>query len=135
LSQGVTVSQAGLYQASFFLGVGGNAIGGIVNPDYTIKLNGSVIAQQDVIQSVNALQEYTATFLADTGPNNIEFDFGYNGLLSIENISLEQVGGGPLMAARLTDAVPEPATWTMMLIGFGAVGFAMRRRKSVALAV
>jgi hypothetical protein len=26
-------------------------------------------------------------------------------------------------------AVPEPATWAMMLIGFGAVGFSMRRRK------
>lgn len=27
-------------------------------------------------------------------------------------------------------AVPEPATWAMMLIGFGGIGFAMRRRKS-----
>lgn len=26
-------------------------------------------------------------------------------------------------------AVPEPSTWAMMLLGFGAVGFAMRRRK------
>jgi hypothetical protein len=26
-------------------------------------------------------------------------------------------------------AVPEPATWAMMLIGFGAVGFGMRRRR------
>ena len=25
--------------------------------------------------------------------------------------------------------VPEPATWAMMLLGFGAIGFAMRRRK------
>ena len=29
-------------------------------------------------------------------------------------------------------AVPEPSTWAMMLFGFGAVGFAMRRRKSKA---
>lgn len=29
--------------------------------------------------------------------------------------------------------VPEPATWAMMLLGFGAIGFSMRRRK-VALA-
>lgn len=28
-----------------------------------------------------------------------------------------------------TPAVPEPATWGMMLLGFGAIGFAMRRRK------
>jgi hypothetical protein len=26
--------------------------------------------------------------------------------------------------------VPEPATWAMMLFGFGAVGFAMRRRRN-----
>ena len=30
-------------------------------------------------------------------------------------------------------AVPEPATWAMMLFGFGAVGFAMRRRRSAGL--
>ena len=29
-------------------------------------------------------------------------------------------------------AVPEPSTWAMMLLGFGAVGFAMRRRKVAA---
>ncbi len=27
-------------------------------------------------------------------------------------------------------AVPEPGTWAMMLLGFGAIGFAMRRRKA-----
>jgi hypothetical protein len=30
-------------------------------------------------------------------------------------------------------AVPEPATWGMMLLGFGVVGFAMRRRSRPAL--
>ena len=31
------------------------------------------------------------------------------------------------------NAVPEPATWAMMLLGFGAVGFSMRRRRRPAL--
>jgi hypothetical protein len=28
----------------------------------------------------------------------------------------------------VTSAVPEPSTWAMMLIGFGAIGYSMRRR-------
>lgn len=35
-------------------------------------------------------------------------------------------------AALATPAVPEPASWAMMIAGFGAVGFAMRRRQRVA---
>lgn len=35
-------------------------------------------------------------------------------------------------ASAVTAAVPEPATWAMMLFGFGAIGFGMRRRKSTA---
>jgi PEP-CTERM motif len=31
-------------------------------------------------------------------------------------------------------AVPEPATWAMMLLGFGGIGIAMRRRRTTALA-
>lgn len=32
--------------------------------------------------------------------------------------------------ALVSGGVPEPTTWAMMLLGFGAIGFAMRRRKS-----
>ena len=39
-----------------------------------------------------------------------------------------------LGAGASTGAVPEPATWAMMLVGFGAVGYGMRRRtRKVAL--
>ena len=34
----------------------------------------------------------------------------------------------PLYKSRLTD-VPEPATWAMMIAGFGLAGAAMRRRR------
>ena len=32
-------------------------------------------------------------------------------------------------SVTIEQAVPEPATWAMMLLGFGVIGFAMRRRK------
>jgi hypothetical protein len=34
-----------------------------------------------------------------------------------------------------TAAVPEPATWAMMLVGFGGIGFAMRRKSNVTTKV
>ena len=41
----------------------------------------------------------------------------------------------PVASGELVRAVPEPSTWAMMLFGFGAIGTAMRRRKSKAPAV
>ena len=39
-------------------------------------------------------------------------------------------GGGTFSGnASFTQAVPEPATWAMMLFGFAGIGFAMRRRR------
>ena len=40
-------------------------------------------------------------------------------------------GNGNLTAVVPSDlgAVPEPATWAMMIIGFGAMGYSMRRRR------
>lgn len=38
--------------------------------------------------------------------------------------------GPALDNVSLAAAVPEPATWAMMLLGLGAIGFGMRRRKS-----
>ena len=49
--------------------------------------------------------------------------------------------GGELKGVNYTDAVftqvslPEPATWAMMLVGFAMVGYAMRTRRSVSIAM
>ena len=39
--------------------------------------------------------------------------------------------GPALDNVSLAAAVPEPATWAMMLLGFGAIGLGMRRRRSL----
>ncbi len=44
-------------------------------------------------------------------------------------------GGDAAFSGTLSfagSAVPEPATWAMMLVGFGAIGGAMRRRNTTA---
>ncbi|UUR07682.1 PEPxxWA-CTERM sorting domain-containing protein [Sphingomonas glaciei] len=39
---------------------------------------------------------------------------------------------GMAIAPSISAAVPEPSTWAMMLIGFGAIGASMRRRRTVS---
>lgn len=50
-----------------------------------------------------------------------------------DTLSFINTAGGPnegvLLDAISVAAVPEPATWAMMLLGFGAMGFAMRRNR------
>ena len=60
---------------------------------------------------------------------------------SLPNASLDTVGPLTNQSFRfdangaLVGSVPEPATWAMMLLGFGAVGYSLRRRPMrVALA-
>jgi hypothetical protein len=57
------------------------------------------------------------------------------GLLSNGSYTLTFIGNGSgSFGGNVSfSAVPEPATWGMMLLGFGAVGYAMRRRRRPAL--
>jgi hypothetical protein len=62
-----------------------------------------------------------------TSAGGIKIQFGPDGYnVGIDNInfSVNQIGG----------AVPEPATWAMMLIGFAGLGFVSRRKAQIALA-
>lgn len=49
-------------------------------------------------------------------------------VVTVKGVSYGGNYGGVLRADAIP-AVPEPATWAMLLAGFGAVGFAMRRRR------
>jgi hypothetical protein len=66
------------------------------------------------------------------------FNFGSGGSFSL---LLQDATFGTPGSARVngtftyvSPSVPEPGTWAMMLLGFGAVGFAMRRRRTPRLA-
>jgi hypothetical protein len=55
---------------------------------------------------------------------------GSNNSISIWN----NQGLDGITFTRIETAVPEPETWALMLVGCGAVGFAMRRRRKLSLA-
>jgi hypothetical protein len=94
--------------------------------------------------------DFTSAFLAGLGGpyNLVEIDDdGTNEFWRLANpvtlgassylltINGNNAGAGSLGGSiTIRQAVPEPATWAMMLLGFGAVGFAMRRRRAPVLA-
>ena len=49
------------------------------------------------------------------------------------NTSLADVQHGSLTISQVAGAVPEPASWAMMLLGLGGAGIAVRRRRLVKL--
>jgi hypothetical protein len=68
-----------------------------------------------------------------TGTDELEHDLtGANGAFAFYNF---QATAGNALVASVSGAVPEPATWAMMLIGFAGLGFAFRQsRRKVSFA-
>ncbi|WP_114227940.1 MULTISPECIES: FxDxF family PEP-CTERM protein [Sphingomonas] len=51
-------------------------------------------------------------------------------VLTINGTTFGDASYSGTLSFGATPAVPEPATWALMLLGFGAVGFSMRRRQA-----
>jgi hypothetical protein len=60
------------------------------------------------------------------------FGEAFTGVTISSTASLSDVRQVRLGGIQTAAAVPEPATWALMLMGFGAVGYSMRRRRSTA---
>jgi hypothetical protein len=93
-----------------------------------ILLNGTKLAINTVYDSNNNVVGYSAIS-------------AFGGLASAENPQRLSIKGGLTGDSgdysgnvRFEAAVPEPGTWALMILGFGVVGYAMRRRPSVRFA-
>jgi len=69
----------------------------------------------------NKKSDSTAFYLLNAGTNIDKFYLTYG---ASSTVVLYSTG-------RTQAAVPEPATWAMMLVGFGLIGFAMRKRQNL----
>lgn len=70
-----------------------------------------------------------APLAAGTTSNYIQGSAVFNSMVQNGEMHLDTYSG----TFRPTAAVPEPATWMMMLAGFGALGATLRRRRKVAV--
>lgn len=114
----------------------GNTVGAFTYVTTTYNSVGNV--------SVQSLPSFFQMDIA--GANNKQLRLIFNGGLTAAGGSLttssyeNQTAAGTRTisvgaATAQVSAVPEPATWAMMLVGFGAIGFAARSRTRVRAAV
>ncbi|MFD1786666.1 choice-of-anchor C family protein [Sphingomonas floccifaciens] len=123
----------------------GNGPGGImqtfdtiVGTTYNVKfsLAGNPDARnQKVVSSVasGSLPNVYTFDLPNSHQNMMWQDLSYSFTAASTTTTLSFTSGndsaqGPALDAVSVTAVPEPATWAMMLIGFGGIGASMRRR-------
>lgn len=95
-----------------------------------------VIKLADVQATDNPLASYAFDRTGNSRPNMLWKPYIYKFTATGTSTTLTFTGGsGTAFGAALDNvsvaAVPEPATWAMMILGFGFAGFAMRRRQAV----
>jgi hypothetical protein len=95
---------------------------------------GAYGASGTVNVTINGVTGYS--FVAQSNPGG-----GFFGITSVDAIStvnFSSLSFGELDMVHITvgelSAAPEPASWALMLTGFGAVGMGLRRRRTTALA-
>ena len=116
------------YQVFYWLS--GNPDGGneVKSGSVSAMIDGDVVTQAFLSNSGlshenMAYSLYSFFFTADSEMTTLSFMSGP-----------DEGPYGPVLDLVSVAAVPEPATWAMMLIGFGGIGFAMRRRRRRGLA-
>ena len=81
--------------------------------------SGSVVRADFGDNGLEAAGQTSATYIFRTNAT----DYNLGGTFTTQDGSVAQRAN-----FQPTGAVPEPATWAMMLLGFGGIGFAMRMR-------
>jgi hypothetical protein len=132
-------------------------LGNVVSVDYAV-IPGSV-SLAGTTASLNLLNErtgQTASFDPSTldnatsggaYENSERLTFGFLSSLGFDRnkddtylatLSIDGLSGGPISVENVikmgTGAIPEPATWALMMLGLGGIGAALRRNRRSALA-
>ncbi|MGH7009793.1 MAG: PEPxxWA-CTERM sorting domain-containing protein [Caulobacteraceae bacterium] len=117
--------EAAIFHGTLYVPIAENVTFDLMSDDDAILALGNTVIDQiggvhpaatnNVTEMLNAGTYSLNLFYADRYQTQAVLDFGV-------------VGDG------VTLGVPEPATWAMLIAGFGMIGFTMRRRRSFAVA-
>ncbi|MBI0477208.1 PEP-CTERM sorting domain-containing protein [Sphingomonas sp. MA1305] len=81
------------------------------------------------LSSIDTIGSITANTLAFAASGTLRYD-GFDATPASFVFTTQGNTTTSFSATAQTAAVPEPATWALMILGMGAVGFAMRRRNT-----
>lgn len=127
ISQDVSLVAGQSYLFSFIYNGGGGGSTNTISYNIGSDLSGSVSTAALNVYGGSPWQTLSTSFISSiTGPQTLHFM--PNGTWSGGFIDMVQ------LTTATAAAVPEPATWALMLIGFSAIGLAMRRRRSTVAA-
>ena len=95
---------------------------------FTLTLLGEPDFSQSFTIDHDPNGENKFAFMAINGETilNLHYAFSGGSADALRQVRIASTEGG-------VPPVPEPATWAMMLLGFGVVGYSMRRRRTPAL--
>lgn len=106
------------------------SVGGSAVPLFTL-LDGVTFS----LDNITSIDRSVSNVLTFQGTGSFGGTLGLNTIASTPGSFVFSTQGGTLTTFSATAvAVPEPATWGLMLLGFGGIGMAMRRRRRPALA-
>lgn len=102
--------------------------------EFNLEQGSLINSSNPLMITLTALGGGTSTFSVTNPTGSNIFDIIAGAGESYTSASFSTTNGGfadfkqlRLVLANSTGPVPEPATWAMMLLGFGGIGFAMRR--------
>ncbi len=129
LSQTITTSAGQAYNFSFNYGVtsGGNQS---LLAEIVDSTSFAVISSTTVFTTSSSPTLYSATFNALSSGTIVRFSDVATNPTNGQDVVIDNVSvTGPAIAA-----VPEPASWALMIVGFGLVGVNARRRLRITAA-
>ena len=125
ISQGLTLG-AGSYKLSFYLSG---------NPDSSLGVKTVQVAVGNAFQNFSYDTSTAGNSHGDMRYVLETLNFTATGPTTLQFTSVDDPNSafGPVIGGvSVSSAVPEPATWALMLGGFGLAGVALRRRRIVA---